>query len=31
MDREVVKLYYCLECGTKIGTGEIYCSECVII
>lgn len=29
--QEVVKLSYCIECGMKIGQGEIYCDECKII
>lgn len=27
---EVIKVSYCLECKTRIPTGNIYCSECEI-
>lgn len=28
---EVVKLYYCQECGTRVPDRQIYCNECVIV
>jgi len=28
---EVIKLFYCLECGKKVGQEEKYCNECVIV
>lgn len=28
---EVIKLYYCLDCGKKVGHGETYCNECVVV
>lgn len=28
---EVVKLFYCIECGAKVPDGEKYCNECVIV
>lgn len=26
--QEVIKVNYCLDCGTEVGTGENYCSIC---
>lgn len=28
---EVIKLFFCLECNKKVGHGESYCNECVIV
>lgn len=28
---EVIKLFYCIECGAKVPDGEKYCNECVIV
>lgn len=28
---EVIKLFYCIECGAKVPDGEKYCNECIIV